>query len=252
MNKMTDNDLIELYYGEHDDPMLARKVANTPELSARFETLCADLKKVDAFVPPERGEGFGARVWRQITPRLESGSSSAPKGLATWLATLGQPRFSVAGVLTIALAAGLAFWVGRSTGPETLIDPLVNAGGAARTFASIDSSRLLKQTVSGHLSEVNLMLTQFAHEPEPAANAAEWATDMLVSNRLYRRAARSAGNTRLANFLTELEPLLIELAYESYNTSPTTHQRLQQEVNDGLLFKVRVMNKQLDKPNDSI
>ena len=58
MNKMTDNDLILLYYGEHDDPMLARRVANSPELSARFEALCAELKKVDNFVPPERSEDF--------------------------------------------------------------------------------------------------------------------------------------------------------------------------------------------------
>ena len=56
----------------------------------------------------------------------------------------------------------------------------------------------------------------------------------------------------MANFLTDLEPLLTELAYEAYKTSPTTRKRLQQEVNDGLLFKVRVMNKQLKQPNDSI
>ena len=92
MNKMTDNDLIELYYGEHDDPMLARTVANSPELSARFEALCAELKKIDTFVPPERGEDFGARIWRQITPKLETGLSPAPTGLAAWLLTPRRSR----------------------------------------------------------------------------------------------------------------------------------------------------------------
>ena len=251
MSKMTDDDLILLYYGEHDDPMLARKVANTPALSARFEALCAELKMADAFVPPRRDEDFGAQIWQRITPRLAT-EPTAKTGLAAWLQTLGQPRFSLAGVFSLTIAAGLAFFIGRSSGPETLIDPAISTAGPTASLASIDSGRLLKTTVSGHLNDVNLMLTQFANEPETDDNAAEWATDMLVSNRLYRRAAQSAGDTQLAHFLTELEPLLIELAYESYKNSPITRQRLQQEVNDGLLFKVRVMNKQLEKPNDSI
>jgi hypothetical protein len=252
MNKITNDDLVLLYYGEHEDPTLAATVAKSAELSARFDALCAELKLVDAFVPPERSDDFGARTWQQIATRLADEPSPEPGRLAAWLQTLGQPRFSLAGVFSIAIAAGLAFWMGRSSGPETNGQPEINIGHAPALVASVDSSRLLKHSVSGHLGDVNLMLTRFANESEPAPDAAEWATDMLVSNRLYRRAAASAGDTQLANFLTELEPLLIELAYESYKNSSTTRDRLQQEVNDGMLFKVRVMNKQLEKQNDSI
>ena len=106
--------------------------------------------------------------------------------------------------------------------------------------------------MSSHLGNVNLMLTQFSHAADSTADAGEWATDMLISNRLYRRAARAAGDSRLADFLTDLEPLLIELAFEAHKTSPTTRKRLQQEVDDGLLFKVRVMNKKLKQADDSI
>jgi hypothetical protein len=96
------------------------------------------------------------------------------------------------------------------------------------------------------------VLTQFANASDESASEAEYATDMLVANRLYRNAAVSQGNQKLAAFLAELEPLLIEMAYEAQSGSPATRERMQQEVRDGLLFRVRVMNKQLNKPEISV
>ena len=98
----------------------------------------------------------------------------------------------------------------------------------------------------------NLVLTQFANASETSASEAEYATDMLVANRLYRNAAASQGNSKLAAFLAELEPLLIEMAHEAQSGSPATRERMQKEVRDGLLFRVRVMNKQLNKPEISV
>ncbi len=60
------------------------------------------------------------------------------------------------------------------------------------------------------------------------------------------------GNKQLAVLLTELEPLLIEMAYEAQKGSPATRERMQEEVKNGLLFKVRVMNNQLRKPQSSV
>ena len=127
-------------------------------------------------------------------------------------------------------------------------------------MADIDSDRLLSHSVSNHLEQVNLMLTQFVNttvtnpEANPETNTAQagYATDMLVANRLYRQAAVTQGNHKLAAFLADLEPLLIELAYEAQSGSPKTRERMQQEVKDGLLFRVRVMNKQLNKPEISV
>ena len=42
MTKITDEELVLLYYGEHDDPTLASRVAESEELSARFDALCAE------------------------------------------------------------------------------------------------------------------------------------------------------------------------------------------------------------------
>ena len=119
-------------------------------------------------------------------------------------------------------------------------------------MADIDSNRLLTSSVSGHLEQVNLVLTQFANSAESSSNEAVYATDMLVANRLYRQAATAQGNHKLAAFLAELEPLLIELAYEAQSGSPATRERMQKEIREGLLFRVRVLNKQLNKSEISV
>ena len=97
-----------------------------------------------------------------------------------------------------------------------------------------------------------MVLTQFVNTSETSSNETGYATDMLVANRLYRQAAVAQGNHKLAVFLADLEPLLIELAYQAQSGSTATRERMQQEVKDGLLFRVRVMNKQLSKPEISV
>ena len=252
MNKITDDDLVLLFYGEHDDPQLAARVAESEELSARFDTLCAELRLADSYHPPQRGNDYGSDVWLQISPQLTAESSVGDGRLKTWLTAVVQPRFSLAGALSIALVAALAFTLGRNDGQDGINQPLNPVNGTSVVLAGIDSDRLLSHSVSGHLEQVNLVLTQFANTTESSSGEAEYATDMLVANRLYRQAAASQGKTKLAAFLGELEPLLIELAYEAQSGSPATRERMQKEVRDGLLFRVRVMNNQLNKSEISV
>jgi hypothetical protein len=252
MNKITDDDLILLFYGEHDDSQLAAEIAESEELSARFEALCKELKLADTFHPPQRGSDYGSDVWQRISPQLAAEDSSATSPVRSWFAAIAQPRFSLAGVLSIVLVAALAFMLGRNGGQDNLKQPLNTVNETTLAWAGIDSDRLLSHSVSGHLEQVNLVLTQFANTTETTSNEAEYATDMLVANRLYRQAAASQGNHRLAAFLAELEPLLIELAYEAQSGSPATRERMQKEVKNGLLFRVRIMNKQLNKPEISV
>lgn len=252
MNKITDDDLALLFYGEHEDPQLAARVAASEELSARFDALSAELKLVDAYHPPHRGSDYGAEVWQRISPQLAGEGSESSGRFRTWLAAISQPRFSLAGALSIALIAVFAFMLGRNDGQDSIIQPPVPTNGMAAALASIDSDRLLTHSVSSHLEQVNLVLTQFANTTESSNSEAEYATDMLVANRLYRQAAVSQGNHKLATFLSELEPILIELAYEAQSGSPLTRERMQKEVRNGLLFRVRVMNNQLNKPEISV
>jgi hypothetical protein len=252
MRNITDDDLTLLYYGEHEDPALAAMVAESEVLSARYDALCAELELADAYLPPRRGEDYGSAVWQRISPRLDGTAVNAGSPVKTWWSSIFQPRFSLAGALSMVLVAVLAFTLGRNGGQEISTTPGGPVNGTSVAMAGIDAGRLLTHSVSGHLEQVNLVLTQFANSTESNANEATYATDMLVANRLYRQAAVSQGNHKLASFLADLEPLLIELAYGAQSGSSTTRERMQQEVRDGLLFRVRVMNKQLNKPELSV
>ena len=251
MKKISDDDLTLLYYGEQTDPALAASVAASPELTARFDALCAELSRVDDFVPPQRDDDYGADVWQRISPRLETERKKPAELWQALLSVLGQPRFSLAGALSLAMVASLAFMLGRQSDQPGNLPPQGPEVLAATAMTEFDTGRLLTSSVSGHLEQLNLALTQFVNLPDTSAADAERATDMLVANRLYRQAAVTQGNQQLAAFLAELEPLLIELAYEAHKTSPATRDRMQQEVSKSLLFRVRVMNRQLNESNIS-
>jgi len=256
MKNITEDDLILLYYGEHDDPGLAKAVAESAELSAHFDRLSAELKMADNFVAPHRQDAYGSEVWQRIESRLDTQPHEKRHWLTAWWSGLGRPNVSLAGAVSLAVVATLAFMLGRNGGFDTSTDPLAKQGNpvteSMQIIANVDSDRLLNHSVSGHLDQVNLMLTQFANSPVSLADESTYATDILVANRLYKQAAMNQGNKQLAALLTELEPLLIEMAYEAQQNSPATRARMQQEVKSGLLFKVRVMNNQLKKPQTSV
>ncbi len=251
MKHITDDDLTLLYYGDHENPELAAEVARSPELSQRFEALSAELLRIDELMPPSRDEDYGSDVWRQIESRLTADHATAGSRWKTWLASIMQPRFSLAGALSLVLVASLAFMLGRQANQPHELTPAATDTQTAAVIPGLDTERLLTSSVSGHLDQLNLALTQFANEPRTSSAEAERATDMLVANRLYRKAAADQGKHQLAQFLAELEPLLIELAYEAHKASPQTLSRMQQEVRDTLLFRVRVMNQQLKQPQIS-
>jgi hypothetical protein len=250
MKTISDDDLILLYYGEHDDSALARTVAADAELSRRFEALSQELGAVDSLVPPQLDSDFGAKVWQRLVPQLQDAVPSR----SGWFSSWSQPRFSIAGVFSVAIIAGLAFVLGRGSYLQSeSSSPVPNL---ASQLPTIDSQRLLTSQVANHLGEVDVILTQYVNAPETNNNrqsdTAEWATDMLITNRLYRRAAESSGNQQLAAMLADLEPLLIELAHQSNQASPATRQRLHDEVNGNLLFRVRVMNNELNNTDDPV
>lgn len=244
MKPITDEELVLLYYGEHDDPGLARRVAGDPELSRRFDAIGAELGQLDHFAPPTPGDDYGADTWLKISPRLAAAQQKPAGFFDSVRNALARPRFSFAGVAAVAIVAVGAFMLGRQdmTPPGS---PAIPEGSPAVAVTELDPKRLLTVSVSEHLEQLNIVLTEFVNNEASPAFAAGRATDMLVANRLYRQAAAARGDQKLAAFLASLEPLLIELAYESYRESPQTRDRMQQEVRDRLLFRVRAVSQQL-------
>ena len=246
MSKITNEDLLLLYYGEHEDTSLAAKIAASPELTARFETLCAELGQFDQFAPPELEEDYGADTWLKISPKLAAEPQHKQGFWAQLKSGFARPRLSLAGAFSLVAVVALAFVLGRETSQPGATMPTGVELAINEAITNPDTQRLLTSSVSGHLEQVNLVLTEFAHTTESSASEAERATDMLVANRLYRKAAQARGDHVLAAFLGDLEPMLIELAYEAYKDSPATRGRMQQDVKDNLLFKVRLISQQLN------
>lgn len=251
MKNITDNDLTLLYYGEHDDPALAATVAESAELSARFEALTAELSRIDSLAPPVRDDDFGVEVWRQISPRLGPAPTRPERPVQSWFTAFRQPRFSLAGAFSLVLVAALAFLLGRQGSQPFDSSPASPDQASTMALEDLNAGRLLASSVSGHLDQLNLVFTEFAHSARANAADAEQITDLLVTNRLYRQAAINRGDHQLASFLSGLEPVLIEMAHEAHIGSPATHARMQQEIKDKLLFRIRVMNRQLDNTHIS-
>lgn len=245
VNNISDDDLVLLYYGEQEDPELATTVARSEELTERFEALAAELQLADAYQPPEREAAYGEAVWRRIAPRLDSEEPGLMQSLVRAWQAMATPRFSLAGVAGVALVTVLAFALGRVvTGPgasPARPDPVA-------ATVSIDPERLLTASVGRHLEQLDQALTEFVNAAEPGTLPSEWATNMLVANRLYRLSASARGDRKLARFLADIEPLLIEMAYEAQAGSGTTFERMQDEVRSKMLFRVRVMNARLNQP----
>lgn len=237
MNTPTDEDLILLYYGEHDDPRLAKRVAQDPALNARLDALARDLAQLDPLAPPQREQGYGEKVWLRILPRLEDDPTPA-----TWLDRVHrwmlQPRLSLAGGIAFCVVAAVAFFAGqqyRTSAADPTETPAIALNGQA----------ILMQQVAGHLGAADRFLTAYVNETQRSESEAAWAQELLLSNRLYRQAAAAAGHHRIVRVLAEIEPLLIEMANQSlghgeHATQPTDEERT-------LLFKVRTSRTQLQE-----
>lgn len=235
MKHLEDDDLILYLYGEAEDPeAMRRQIEDSEELRARCETLRRVLAAVDddALPVPERGEGYGAEVWKQIEPKLDRGR------LIPFPARPSRQLIGWAAAALILLAVG--FSLGRLSRPAALPQD-------AR-------DRILIATVADHLDRSERLLAEVSNSPGPDLSAERaWARDLLNANRLYRQSAQQAGRQRLAGVLDELEPFLLDLAHAPDEPSSEEIQELRERIAaQSLLFKVRVASNRLESQKQTL
>jgi len=239
MAHLTEQQLVLHYYGD-SEYAAAVEAHLTGCLACREEyaSLQRLLNSVDGLPVPERGAGYGERVWLKVSGELELDAkrswwkrlSGNPSG--SWSAAV--PRWAVAGGVTVLLA--LAFlagrWTGRPTGPENQV---AAAGGG--------SERVLLYALGEHLDRSQMTLVSLANSSDAETplerNQAE---DLLKENRLYRQAALRSGDESAAAVLDELERVLTEVANAPGGELDAVRQRMAQH---GLLFKIRVLRSQV-------
>ena len=250
MNTISDNDLILYFYRDGLEPeriaAIGRALAAEPALQARFDALQRTLGAVDeaAVVAPD--PDFSARVWRRLEARI-AGAERRP-ATAVWrerlhllLRALVAPRFALAATAMLALAVGIGYFAGRRS---------ANQEAAVRESAM--SARVLDAYVAEHLRATEgLLLTAVnSDSADLRAGSSDLAAQLADSNRLYAAAAARSGNTRLAEFLRQLEPVLIDLANQPADAPVEARDGLRDYLRKtDLLFQVRATQARIDSPN---
>jgi hypothetical protein len=232
----------------------AKHLADCSECRAELERIEAVLAALDTMPVPDPGEDYGRRVWQQIAPRLpekrarwwDFGVSRQSGG--RWF----EPRrWAAAGAIAALVIA--AFLTGRLTtkrvGPE-----------ASVADASQVRERVLIMAVGEHLGRSEMVLVELANaEPANAkqkqvniSGEQRRAEDLLEENRLYRQTALEQGDTSLANVLDELERVLLDVAHSPDKVTPVQLEAIRQRIEArGILFKVRVVGKELQQREES-
>lgn len=240
MKSLEDDDLILYLYGESEDPeAVRRQIESSPELRARYESLCRVMAAVDDADPvPERGESYGAEVWARLAPRLIPNERTSRR-LSFSIRPRRQAFFWAAAAL-ILLAVG--FGLGRFWPRPTALPPQAR-------------DRILLAMVSSHLERSERLLTEVENAPGSVDLAAEraWARDLLAANRLYRQSTRQAGRQRLAGVLDELEPFLLDLSHAPDDPPAEELAALRERIaSQALLFKVRIASDRLENRKQTL
>ena len=256
MSPITDDDLVLYHY--HDGLDTARiehitaALATSPALRERYaaiERAIAHFGQDEMAPDPD----LGARLWRRLEPQLEEAGvvaspssaggyasvrrQSALDRLLAWLAPTPL-RPALAAVIVVAIGAG--FLLGR----HSVTPPI------ASTAADAAAGRILDAYVAANLraTEGVLLTASNSGDASLLEGNRELAQSLVDSNRLYALAAARAGNARLADFLRQLEPVLLSLANQTGTATVQSSEDLRRFLDaTDLLFQVRATEARLDR-----
>jgi len=246
MNPIRDNDLILYHYRDGLDAgriaQIEAALHAEPELRERYARLQRTLGAVDAVPDIEVDADFTARLWRRLEQRIENAAPARAHGnwrerLHDLLRSLLSPRFAMAATCMLAVAVGIGYYAGRSS---VLREPARDSTMAAR---------VLDAYVADHLRATEGLLLTAANSDSADLRSgnADLAATLVDSNRLYAAAAARSGNTRLADFLRQLEPVLIELANQPADASVESVEGLRDYLRKtDLLFQVRATQARME------
>ena len=238
MNHLTEEQLIEHYYGESPQPTrIDHHLRDCSQCAETYAALRNDLAAIEPITPPTRTAQYGEQVWQSIrnfVPVYEQKQQS----VWTRLTNLKALAFAT----TCALLVAVAFFAGRQWENHQHPPQIQSAANNA------PRQPIVLVVLGDHLDRSERLLVELKHadSTEAAAPVKAEAQDLLSANRLYRESAAKSGDPALAAALDRLERVLVEIANEPDNASPARLAELQKELNtDGLLFEVRVLRSRV-------
>lgn len=243
MQHLNEEQLVLHHYHDGDGAAQAEEhLAGCAECRAQFETLCRVLALVDTLPVPDRGDGYSEKVWTRLRWKL----GSERRRLRHW-----QVGFAAAAMLAIAFVSGILWHQrGGQTIPSVPVAQTSTAHGQTGASVPPSQTQILFVVVGDHLDASERMLLEVANADTrrslDMSEESRRAEDLVVSNRIYRQTAAQRGETRIATLLSDIEPVLLELAHAGTTLSPEKLAALQKRIESkGLLFKVRVVSAQV-------
>ncbi|HYS53739.1 MAG TPA: hypothetical protein VER58_08285 [Thermoanaerobaculia bacterium] len=239
MQHLTEQELVLHHYHDEDSPAaVAQHLASCDVCRAEYNSIQKVLALVDEMPVPERADSYGQQVWSRLRWKIGS-----PRRRDTWRSAL-----AAAAVLAIAFFAG-QWWNQHRGAPPTPAAQQAHAGAVAGAPQNSSQNRILFVVVTDHLDSSERMLLQVANADAKRgldlSSERGRAEELVASNRIYRQTAEQRGDDRLASVLSDLEPVLQEIAHSDGKLSPDAAAALQMRIDaQGLLFKVRVISAQ--------
>lgn len=260
MNPITDDDLVLYHYRDGLDAErishIAVALAASEALRERYAAIERAITNFDQNeIAP--APDFSARLWEQLEPQLTkesliSSPSSArrdinittPSALDRLHAWLTPPQLwpAFAATTILGVAIGVAFMAGRQS--VTVSTPV------ASIDADAAAARVLAAYVAANLRATERVLLTASNSDDASLleGNRELAQSLVESNRLYALAAARDGNTQLATFLRQLEPVLISLANRPGSQTVQSSEDLRHFLDaTDLLFQVRATQARLDR-----
>jgi hypothetical protein len=245
MRHMTEEELIRYREGVAEQrDAISGHLAACEECRAEMERIEAVLAALDALPVLDPGADYGRQVWKELAPRLAEKPGS-------WWQVWMQPRRLAAAGAVVALIVG-AFVAGRISTKDKLGDNIANKEQVRE--------RVLVVAVGEHLGHSERMLVELSNaapnnpkQKEVNISAEQRrAEDLLEENRLYRQTALQEGDAGLASVLDELERVLLDVAHSPEEVTPAQLEAIQKKIEGrGILFKVRVVNKELQQRQEA-
>ncbi len=252
MNKISEQDLILYHYGELPESeryAITQLLKSDKSVSDRYQALTNLLGTADEWKPAKPAEDFEQKVWSTINTEINNLQKSSKQLLVNSKTSIWEkisnwfsPGFyhpAPAFIIVLALVS-FAYYSGRYNTHQDLVnDP-------TQLVASLSPEtrdKILFQSVSEHLERSSRLLTTVSmtdsEQSTIASTEQKWARQLLISNRLFSKAAQQSGQWRIVSLLDELEPILIEMA-NSNDQSFSNRQQIQERIQDRkLVFKTK-------------
>jgi hypothetical protein len=231
MKHLSEDELIELYYGEGTSAANAHREA-CRECSRKYAEFTRSLEEIRPVAVPQRSADYGEHVWETLRPQLIPYEKKTVRwrGWARW--RTAAMAVGCAMLLAAAFLGG-RYWERNTTKTANVTD------------SPQATQRVVLVVLGDHLDRTERLLVQLEHSQSPDTTEDEQmqseARELLASNRLYRVTASNSGDSELAGALDRLEGVLVEIANDP-NLTAADLRRVRKDMNTkGILFEIRVL-----------